>query len=64
MQSANLSVFGYADDQTAMRLAAELPRFAHPAAVVILFSPGLFFRDLDDDRPHLGPGMAWRLPGG
>jgi hypothetical protein len=60
LQSANLSVFGYADDQTSMRLAAELPRFAHPVAVVILFAPGLFFRDLDDDRPHLGPGLVWR----
>ena len=60
LQSANLSVFGYADDQTYLRLATELPRFSHPAAVVILWSPGLFFRDFDDDRPHLGPGMVWR----
>jgi hypothetical protein len=53
-------VFGYADDQAYMRLARELPRFAHPTAVVILFSPTLIFRDFDDDRPHLGPGMIWR----
>lgn len=59
-QIANLSVFGYADDQSAMRLADELPRFTHPTAVVVLFSPGLLFRDFDDDRPHLGDGMVWR----
>ena len=59
-QTANLSVFGYADDQTAMRLAAELPRFARPRAVVILFSPGFLFRDFDDDRPHLDDAMVWR----
>ena len=43
-----------------MRLADELPRFTHPTAVVVLFSPGLLFRDFDDDRPHLGDGMVWR----
>ena len=59
-QVANMAVFAYADDQTHMRLAAELPRFAHPTAVVILFTPGLLFRDFDDDRPHLGPGLVWR----
>jgi hypothetical protein len=59
-QTANMAVFGYADDQAQMRLAQELPRFARPKAVVILFSPGLLFRDFDDDRPHLGPGMVWR----
>ena len=62
LQSANLGVFGYADDQTHLRLAAELPRFARPRAVVILYSPGLFFRDLDDDRPHLGPGLTLLPP--
>jgi len=67
-QSANLAVFGYADDQAYMRLAEELPRFAHPTAVVMLFSPTLIFRDFDDDRPRLAPGMIrrpalrrWRL---
>ena len=59
-QSANASVYAYSDDQTYLRLAAEIPRFAHPTAVVILFSPGLFFRDFDDDRPRMAPGMIWR----
>ena len=31
-------------------------------AVVSLFMPTLFDRNLDDDRPHLGPGLVW-LPG-
>jgi hypothetical protein len=67
-QTANMAVFAYADDQVYLRLAQEMPRFAHPRAVVILFSPGLFFRDFDDDRPHLGPDLSprpavrhWRL---
>ena len=58
--TANLAVFGYADDQAYLRLAREAPRFARPTAMVILFSPGLMFRDLDIDRPHLEPGMVWR----
>jgi hypothetical protein len=53
-------VFAYADDQTLMRLAQAAPRFAHPTAMVILFSPGLMFRDLDTDRPHLEAGRVWR----
>jgi hypothetical protein len=28
-------------------------------AVVSLFSPGLFDRNLDDDRPHLTPDLVW-----
>jgi hypothetical protein len=60
LQPANLSVFAYSDDQTYMRLHALLPRFEKPAAVVILFSPGLMFRDLDVERPHLGPALDWR----
>ena len=60
LQSANLSVFAYADDQAYMRLMAELPRFAQPKAVVMLFSPGLVFRDFDDDRPHLDTNGVWR----
>lgn len=59
-QSANLSVYGYANDQSLLRLKGELPRFARPTAVVALVSPGLLFRDFDDDRPHLGPDLALR----
>lgn len=59
MQSANLAVNGFANDQAFLRLRAELPRFRHPVAVVTLFMPTLFDRNLDDDRPHLGPGLVW-----
>ena len=60
VQSANLGVNGYSSDQAYMRLRQELPRFHRPAAVVSLFMPVLFGRNLDDDRPHLGPGMTWQ----
>jgi hypothetical protein len=59
IQSATIAVFGYANDQAYLRLAAELPRFRRPLAVVSLFTPSLFARNLGDDRPHLGPGLVW-----
>jgi hypothetical protein len=62
VQSANLAVFGFASDQAYLRLAAELPRFRQPVAVVSLFTPVLFDRNLDDDRPHLGPDLQWLPP--
>jgi hypothetical protein len=58
-QTANIAVNGYANDQAYLRLLAELPRFHRPVAVVSLFVPALFDRNLDDDRPHLGPGLTW-----
>jgi len=61
-QCANVAVNGFATDQAYLRLLAELPRFRRPVAVVSLFMPTLFDRNLDDDRPHLGPGLVW-LPG-
>ena len=60
VQSANLAVHGYATDQAYMRLEAELPRFQRPIAVVSLFMTALFGRNLDDDRPYLGPELTWR----
>lgn len=62
VQSANLAVSAYATDQAYLRLLTELPRFTHPMAVVIPFAPALFDRNMDDDRPHLGPGLVWRPP--
>ena len=58
-QCANIAVNGFATDQAYLRLKAELPRFRKPLAVVSLFMPTLFDRNLDEDRPHLGPGLAW-----
>src|SRR6202140_723583 len=42
IQSANLAVSDYSNDQSYLRLAAELPRFREPVAVVTLFMPPLF----------------------
>ena len=59
VQSANLAVHGYSTDQAFLRLQTELPHFRRPIAVVTLFMTALFGRNLDDDRPHLGPGLTW-----
>jgi hypothetical protein len=59
LQVANLSVNAYASDQMFLRLRAELPRFRRPVAVIIPFVPMLFDRNLDRDRPHLDPRLAW-----
>jgi hypothetical protein len=60
IQSANLAVHGYSTDQIYLRLARELPRFRRPTAVVAIFLTELFGRNLDEDRPHLGPGLVWQ----
>jgi hypothetical protein len=62
VQSANLAVHGYATDQSYLRVESELPRFQRPVAVVTLFMPALLGRNLDDNRPHLGPGLVWLPP--
>lgn len=62
VQAANIAVSGYANDQSYLRLKSELPRFQHPAAVVMLFMPALFDRNLDDDRPHLDAQLQWHPP--
>jgi hypothetical protein len=59
VQTANLAVHGYGNDQAYMRLQTELPHFRQPLAVVSLFMTALFGRNLDQDRPHLGPGLVW-----
>jgi hypothetical protein len=58
-QSANLAVHGYGSDQAFLRLQMELPRFRRPVAVISIFMTALFGRNLDQDRPHLGPGLVW-----
>ena len=62
LQTANLAVHGYGNDQAFMKLQMELPRFRQPVAVVSLFMTDLFGRNLDQDRPHLGPGLVWLSP--
>jgi hypothetical protein len=59
IQSANLAVHGFGNDQAYLRLQEELPRFRRPVAVVSLFMTALFGRNLDRERPHLGPGLTW-----
>jgi hypothetical protein len=58
-QSANVAVHGYSTDQIYLRLARELPHFRQPVAVISIFMSELFGRNLDADRPHLGPGLVW-----
>jgi len=62
VQTANLAVHGYGNDQAYLRLETELPHFRRPLAVVSLFMTALFGRNLDQDRPHLGPGLVWLPP--
>jgi hypothetical protein len=59
VQTANLAVHGYGNDQAYLRLQTQLPSFRRPVAVVSLFMTALFGRNLDQDRPHLGPGLVW-----
>jgi len=60
IQSANLAVHGYSTDQMYLRLEREWPHFRQPIAVVTIFMTELFGRNLDADRPHLGPGLVWQ----
>jgi hypothetical protein len=60
IQSANLAVSDYSNDQSYLRLAAELPGFRKPVAVVTLFMPSLFDRNLLGNRPQLAEGLVWR----
>jgi hypothetical protein len=62
IQTANLAVHGYGNDQAYMRLETELPHFRQPVAVVSLFMTALFGRNLDQDRPHLAPDLVWLPP--
>ena len=62
LQTANVAVSGFANDQAYLRLRTELSRIRRPVAVVTLFMPLLFDRNLVDDRPHMGAGLVWLPP--
>ncbi|WP_242127982.1 hypothetical protein [Sphingobium sp. Sx8-8] len=59
IQSANLAVNAYSVSQSFLKLQRDLPRFRHPVAVVILFSPSLMVRDLDRNRPWIDSAGQW-----
>src|SRR5258708_22977773 len=59
VQTANLAVHGYGNDQAYLRLQTELPHFRGPVAVLSIFITALFGRNLDQHRRHLGPGLVW-----
>jgi hypothetical protein len=59
IQTVNIAINAHATDQLYMRLRRELPRFAHPVAVVIPFMPRLLDRNLDGDKPHLDAALRW-----
>ncbi len=67
-KTANLAVDGYSDAQAYLRLADQLPRFRAPVAIVFLFLPSVFYKNLDRTRPRLNaalqrlpPETPWRL---
>ncbi|WP_293903321.1 hypothetical protein [Phenylobacterium sp.] len=62
VQAANIAVGGYATDQVYLLVRHELPKFRQPVAVVTIFMPGLFHRNMDTDRPHLTRGLVWTPP--
>jgi hypothetical protein len=62
LQAADIAVNAYSTDQALMRLERALPRFTRPVAVVMIFVPVLLDRNLDRDRPHLGPDLQWVAP--
>jgi hypothetical protein len=55
VQTVNLSVTGYGNDQAYLRVRDELPRLAKPLAVVALVVPVQLVRNVDPFRAHRIP---------
>lgn len=53
IQTVNLAVVGYGNDQAYLRVLDALERYRRPLAVVTLFTPGQIRRNVDMWRPHL-----------
>jgi len=54
VQTVNLAVVGYGNDQAHLRVLDALPRFARPLAVVTVFVTDQIERNVDRWRPRLG----------
>ncbi len=63
VQTVNLSVVGYGNDQAYLRTLDALPRYSRPLAVVTLFLPNQIRRNVEPWRSRLalGPGGALEL---
>lgn len=61
VQTVNLAVVGYGNDQAHARVLDALPRFAHPLAVVTVFVPQQIARNVDRWRPRLRLAPDGRL---
>jgi hypothetical protein len=55
----NLAVAAYSNAQAYLRLKQMLPRIKHPTAVVSIFLPLTFRKDLDHSRPWLDASLTW-----
>jgi hypothetical protein len=62
IQSATLAAEGYSNVQAYLRVKAELPKFRQPVAIVSLFTPVLFDRNIDRALPHVDPELVWEPP--
>jgi hypothetical protein len=62
IQSATLAAEGYSNVQAYLRVKAELPKFRRPVAIVSLFMPVLFDRNIDPALPHVDPELVWQPP--
>jgi len=61
LQSVNLSVTGFSNDQAYLRLREALPSFARPVAVVMLVLPVQLARSVSDRRQRLALDARGRL---
>ena len=62
LQSVNLAVEGYSNAQAFLRLKQQLPEFRQPIAVVFLFLPSVFRKDIDRTLPRLDPELHLLQP--
>jgi YD repeat-containing protein len=62
IQSATLATENYSNVQAYLRVKAELPKFHQPVAIVSLFMPALFDRNIDRARPQVDPELVWEPP--